>query len=365
LKKVALLAFVSSLAAACGEAPSRVPFKNPNNEPKGTNEFLDQELGLCSATDTVLTCSNGQSIVLPPTFPHSKNCNQCVTKVENGVVKVKCPNGLSFEFTSIKGDKGDKGSDGSSCSVTADGWVKCTDGTSYKLLQGPKGDKGDTGNTGANGSNGKDGVAGKDGKDGKDGVGCTLGENSAGQTTITCGSTTKILVGCGGAGCWSYGAKGNVYRLPSNTSTLPDFTPMTPVAVAVSDRFDVPNRQSSLGMPYTYTPNFTDTEYYGIRFSGFIELSPDSSNKVCFKLTSDDGAKFLLGTSLTEVVSMPNLQSPTSKVSCLLAAPGWHQFRLDWFQGPKTQIALQLEVSYDNGSTYRLVDKDELKFEVK
>jgi hypothetical protein len=118
-------------------------------------------------------------------------------------------------------------------------------------------------------------------------------------------------------------------------------------------------------MPYTYTPSFTDTEWYGIRFGGFVELDSAPGDRVCFKLTSDDGARFSLGSSNVEVVAMPGLQSPSSKTGCILAASGWHQFRLDWFQGPRTQIALQLEVSYDNGTTYRIIDKDQLKFQIK
>jgi hypothetical protein len=37
---------------------------------------------------------------------------------------------------------------------------------------------------------------------------------------------------------------------------------------------------------------------------------------------------------------------------------------LDYFQGPKTQIATALELSVDGGLTYVLVSKDQLKYEV-
>lgn len=356
--KAILFMAVTLLATACGSETTSKPKDDPGKI-TSTEGVSQMDLGSCSSSgsSSTMTCSNGQAISLPPAFPYSKDCNKCLTKIENSVAKVKCPNGLTFEYVLLKGDKGDKGDTGSkgdkgtSCSVTTDGWVKCTDGTSYKLQAGPKGDKGETG---TKGDKGDKGVAGSS---------CSVKQNDLGQAVISCtDGTTEVLSGCGGGGCWSFGAKGNVYRLPSNTSSLPDFTPMTPVATAVASRFDVPDRDWSLGMPYTYSPAFPDKEWYGIRFGGFVEVGPAPSDKVCFRLTSDDGSRFSIGAALIEVIAQPSLQAPTAKTGCIALQPGWHKYRLDWFQGPRTQNALMLEVSYDGGTTYRLVDQDELKF---
>lgn len=283
-----------------------------------------------------LTCTNGSNLPFPPAFPYNKDCNECKTKVENGVAKVNCPNGLSFEFVLIKGDKGDtgtkgdKGDKGSSCSTGTDGWVRCTDGTSYKLLQGPKGDKGDTGTKGDKGDKGDTGPAGKDGKD----ADCTL----------TC------------CGCWSFGATGNVYTIPSGTSTLPNLSVMTPEETVTLPRFDEFNRQSSLGFPGL--PH--RLEWYAIRFTGYILMTGSPNNSYKFRLTSDDGAKLYIDGQL--VVNADGLHPPAAFTGTISAAEGWHVLKLDYFQGPRTQIALALEVSMNGGATYRLVQEEELKF---
>jgi len=351
--RILLLCLTLFISACDSDVTYNIP-PEPQSEGVGSVDMNDQELGLCSSSPdgSTLVCTGGQTIALPPAFPSSKDCNQCISKVENGVVKVKCPNGLNFEFVSVKGDKGDMGS---SCSVTADGWVKCTDGTSYKLLQGPKGETG------------KDGIAGKDGKngtDGKDGIGCTLGTNTYGQTTITCGDKTTVIDdGCFG-GCWDFGLKGNVYDLPTNTQSLPDFSALTPVATVEVDDLSVFSQASNLGYPGTFTPAFTKTTWYGIVYTGYIELPACKDDKCIFKLTSDDGARFRLSSCDILIIDNDGLHPPQSKTGIAWALPGWHSFKLEYFQGPAILIALGLEVSTDGGITFRLVAPDEYKFKV-
>jgi hypothetical protein len=344
---VLVVLIVALFATGCGPKDET---RRRDNEDKPRLVESDTFASLtCSAgVNNTLECTNGQSIILPPAFPHSKDCNECITNVVNGIAKVKCPNGLNFEFPLIKGDKGDKGDtgavgkdgkNGSSCSVAPDGWVKCTDGSSYKLLQGPKGDKGDKGVKGDS---------------------CTVAKNAIGQTVIKCeDGSEEVLSGCGGGGCWSYGAKGNVYTIPTSTTTIPNFSAMVPEETVKLDNFKEFNRQSSLGypnMPHRLT-------WYGIQFKGFIELPACKDNRCYLRLTSDDGSRFTLGNCV--IINNDGLHSPASKVGSVLATPGWHMYTFDYWQGPATQIATALELSVDGGVTYTVVPKDQLKYEIQ
>lgn len=334
------------LLTSCGPS-DETRRRTPTEQPTLVETDTAASLTCSSGANNTLQCTNGQSIALPPAFPHSKDCNECITNVVNGIAKVKCPNGLQFEFPLVKGDKGDKGDKGnngvdgkagSSCSVDNHGWVRCTDGTSYKLLAGPKGDRG---------------------ADGKDGGSCRVAKNKLGQTVIKCDDgSEEVLTGCGGGGCWSFGVKGNVYTIPKTTTTIPNFSVMVPEETVKLDNFKEFNRQSSLGYPGL--PH--RLEWYGIQFKGFIELPTCKNNKCYLRLTSDDGSRLTIGG--TTVVNNDGLHAPLAKVGIVNALPGWHMYVLDYFQGPKTQIATALELSVDGGLTYVLVSKDQLKYEV-
>jgi hypothetical protein len=180
-----------------------------------------------------------------------------------------------------------------------------------------------------------------------------------GQTVIKCGTTEEIITdGCGGMGCWSFGAKGNVYTIPNTTIAMPNLDLLTPEESVTVDDFSIFNRSSSLGYP-----GLPDRlTWYAIRFTGFILLDDAKNNTYKFRLTSDDGAKFYIDDTL--VVNNDSIHSPTPKTGSVCAESGWHGFKLDWFQGPATQIALALEISYDNGITWSLVNVEQRRFQM-
>lgn len=312
----------------CGQKDTIESKRNGGNEITGdTPAGLDLVCSSSNSGDS-LVCSNGSTIAFPSDLPYSKDCNQCKTHVKDGVASVNCPNGLQFSFPLVKGDKGDKGD---------------------------KGEKGTTGNTG---STGQTGATGANGKDGKDGANCTVAKNSINQTVITCGNTSQVISSsCGYGGCWSFGASGNVYTIPSTTTALPNLDTMTPQETVKVDQFDVFNRDWALGYPGLPTR----LEWYAIRYTGYILLTGNASNSYKLRLTSDDGAKLYIDGSLT--VNNDGLHAPNAVTGTVLAQEGWHYFKLDYFQGPRTQIALALEVSVDNGATWALVDNESLKFE--
>lgn len=381
MKKLLFLTLTTLCLSGCGSTDSVQKDRSEAPPPAEDLNNPDNIEGLelvCSSSGSgdSLVCTNGSDLPFPPAFPYSKDCNQCKTTVTGGIATVNCPNGLVFEFVLQKGDKGDKGDkgadgkdgkdgkDGSSCSVGADGWVRCTDGTAYKLLQGPKGDKGDKGDTGAagpKGNTGATGATGATGPKGDTGQGCTTYKNTKGETVIKCGLDEEVIScgGCGCGGCWSFGAKGNVYTVPTTTTVLPNLTAMTPEESVTVPRFDMFNRSWTLGYPGLPTR----TEWFAIRYTGYILLDGAVSNVYKLRLTSDDGAKLYIDG--TVIVNADGLHPPLQVVGAISALPGWHSLKVDWFQGPRNQMALALEISTDNGVTWTVVPEEKLKFQIQ
>ena len=94
------LVFIVNLLTGCGPS-DETRRRTPTEQPTLVESDTASALTCSSGANNTLTCTNGQSIVLPPAFPHSKDCNECLTTVVGGVAKVKCPNGLNFEFPLI------------------------------------------------------------------------------------------------------------------------------------------------------------------------------------------------------------------------------------------------------------------------
>jgi hypothetical protein len=168
------------------------------NTPSFTESIKSLTCSSGSSGNT-LQCTNGQSLQLPADMPPSSQCNQCLTTVTNTTqVNVNCPNGLEFNYTLIVGPQGPTGATG---------------------MTGATGATGATGQTGATGAGGP---AGPQGPAGAAGASCSVAQNSLGQDVITCGSTSTVIgAGCGDAGgCWSFGVNGNVYTLPTTTTSV-------------------------------------------------------------------------------------------------------------------------------------------------
>lgn len=294
-----------------------------------SQDVFDNGMLTCSAVNSgTMVCTNGSVVPLPADFPYSPDCNECLVTVKDFIANVNCPNGTHFSFPVVKGDKGEIG------------------------LPGAKGDKGDT-------------IVGPAGQPGSS---CHVKTDKNGNVVLYCDDGSEEVVKTKGChDCWTFGAKANIVRIPENTQIMPDLKSLPTAATAKTDSFATGSMSWDPGWQsvWSFTNNFEDKEWYGAVFVGFIKIEATLDNKVCFRLTSDDGSKFLLGAQKTEIVSMEQLQSPTSKTGCALLQPGKHEYELHYFQGPKNLVALKLEVSYDNGASYRVVGKDELTYKVQ
>ncbi len=148
------------------------------------------------------------------------------------------------------------------------------------------------------------------------------------------------------------GVVGNVYQLPENTYYLPDFSLMQPVTSIVSTNLDVPERVFSSGfpgLPYLF-------EWFGISYKGIIKIPADG--EYTFKLISDDGAIFYLNGQ--KVIDNDGVHAISERTVTLSLTAGDMSFTVDYFQGPRYYIALQLMWMVPESSEFTVIAKEYL-----
>ncbi len=136
--------------------------------------------------------------------------------------------------------------------------------------------------------------------------------------------------------------RGRIYFLPEGTPRLPDFSALTPVGEVWATRIDVAPRSFDSGFP-GITNRF---EWFAVRYDG--DVTVDTAGTYAFRVLSDDGAKLYLDGKL--VADNDGTHPPSSASGTVELQPGKHQLALEYFQGPRFQIALQLFVTPPGGA---------------
>jgi hypothetical protein len=136
---------------------------------------------------------------------------------------------------------------------------------------------------------------------------------------------------------------GDVYSIPdefgknlprSSVFLLTDeqLSQLTPVTNASLKNFNIPTRQYSTGFP-SY-PSLQ--EWFQIKFSGYL-LTP-TSGIYAIAVESDDGSKLRIDNNL--IINNDGVHSPKKIQANVTLDAGIHPIIMDYFQGPRTQIAL-------------------------
>jgi hypothetical protein len=136
---------------------------------------------------------------------------------------------------------------------------------------------------------------------------------------------------------------GQVYQLIPNTSRLPNFDTMQVKSVLLAPNLDVPVREFSAGFPGV--PGGL-VEWFGIRFSG--KLIVQTAGSYDFTIGSDDGSKLYINDSL--VVENDGTHAYFEKSGKIQLPAGEHKIRVDYFQGPRFNIAMRLFWTAPGGS---------------
>jgi hypothetical protein len=130
--------------------------------------------------------------------------------------------------------------------------------------------------------------------------------------------------------------EGRIYQLESGTKHLPQnmHRDYESLIVLYTRTLDIPSRNFTQGFP-----GLSDVfEWFGIQYRGSITINESGLYK--FRLLSDDGSKLYIDSLL--IIDNDGLHSPKSREGEIYLSPGIYPIRVDYFQGPKMQIALQL-----------------------
>lgn len=137
------------------------------------------------------------------------------------------------------------------------------------------------------------------------------------------------------------GLLGLVYQLPPQTKQLPNFAALgQPFATITVPALKVTARRFEAGFPGLKAGGDKLLEWFAIRFEGALMVPRDG--EYTFRVVSDDGAKLYLDGAL--VLDNDGVHAPRGKDSApLRLAAGRHDLVVEYFQGPRYQIALELQ----------------------
>jgi PA14 domain len=132
------------------------------------------------------------------------------------------------------------------------------------------------------------------------------------------------------------GLKGNLYEVPVGTNMLPDLSKLTSIGKVYASNLDIPKRNFTEGFPGV-TANLI--EWFAIDFTGKMIITTPGTYH--FRLSSDDGSiMYLNGSEAVNNDGWHGVQIKDSQPIELAA--GEFPIQVKYFQGPKTEIALQM-----------------------
>lgn len=135
------------------------------------------------------------------------------------------------------------------------------------------------------------------------------------------------------------GLLGSVYQLAPNTKRLPSFASLgAPFATIVVPALKVAPRRFDAGFPGLGKGKNKLLEWFAIRFEG--RLMAPRAGSYRFRLNSDDGSRLYIDGQL--VVDNDGVHPPKAVEGAVQLTPGPHSIVVEYFQGPRWQIALQL-----------------------
>ncbi len=170
--------------------------------------------------------------------------------------------------------------------------------------------------------------------------------------TIKVIAQEQIFVGCV-QGTEQFPITADVYQLPTNTNKLPDFSKITKLTKVCMDQYNVAARNWTSGFPGV-SGLF---EWFALRTTTNLVIPTGGS--YALKLNSDDGAKLYIDGNL--VINNDGLHAPAWVETTLNLTAGTHTLMLDYFQGPREQIALELFWKVPGSTAYVYVPKSSFK----
>ncbi|HSU17214.1 OmpA family protein [Longimicrobium sp.] len=151
----------------------------------------------------------------------------------------------------------------------------------------------------------------------------------------------------GTAGNTPFALKGQIYYLDEGTDHLPDFSRLRPVGTISTTTLNVPDQSFEVGFPGV-TDRF---EWFAIDYRGAV-VAPEAGT-YRFRLTSDDGSRLIIDGR--QVIDNDGVHGPGAVEDSVQLAEGVHSIEVQYFQGPRVQVALVLEIA-QGGEDYQPMD---------
>jgi hypothetical protein len=145
------------------------------------------------------------------------------------------------------------------------------------------------------------------------------------------------------------GLVGNVYPVPTWAPKLPNFDLLTPLQTIVIPNLDIPQRSFDSGFPGVQNL----IEWFGVRF-----IAP-TDRTYLFSLISDDGANLYIDG--IKIVDNDGVHAPRQRNGSVHLTPGLHDIYVDYYQGPRFLIALQLLWQKADGEALEVISPDYIR----
>ncbi len=137
---------------------------------------------------------------------------------------------------------------------------------------------------------------------------------------------------------------GRIYHLNKNTRKLPNFDTIKPVGLIYTEELSIKRQAFNKGFPGV-TNRF---EYFGIDYQAHFYVK--ESGVYCFLLGSDDGSKLFIDNKL--VIDNDGAHPLVYKNECVKMLKGMHAIRVQYFQGPRMDVALTLKCKKVDEKTF-------------
>jgi outer membrane protein OmpA-like peptidoglycan-associated protein len=141
--------------------------------------------------------------------------------------------------------------------------------------------------------------------------------------------------GFGTAGEVPFALQGKVYFIPEESERLPDFARLRPQGTISTTMLNIQPQSFTVGFPGV-TNRF---EWFAIDYQGRINLP--QAGTYLFRLTSDDGSRLFIDGR--EVIDNDGIHGVDWQQAEVTLSAGIHEVRVQYFQGPREDVALVLE----------------------
>jgi hypothetical protein len=137
--------------------------------------------------------------------------------------------------------------------------------------------------------------------------------------------------------------KGSICFLPPGTQLLKNISRCPPIGIMYANVLNVAPQRFTHGFPGV-SDRF---EWFMLDFKGKFNVENDGDYE--FRLLSDDGSILWIDNMSTPVIDNDGQHPPQAKIKSYHLTAGKHSMRVLYYQGPRTQVALQLFVKPPGG----------------